>query len=155
MQIKLITLGHKSPDWIKSGFTEYQQRMPSDFKLELLELPLKNHGKLPLEQAKKLEGNLLLKELKPQDLCIAMDEHGKELRTLDLANRLNSWRDEYRNITILVGGPSGLSSECLTRANFIWSLSQLTFPHQMVKVILAEQLYRAVAILNNHPYHRE
>jgi 23S rRNA (pseudouridine1915-N3)-methyltransferase len=155
MQIKLITLGHKTPNWVKTGFQEYQQRLPAEFKLELLELPLKNHGKLPVEESKKLEGNLLLKAVKAQDFCIAMDEHGKELSTLILANKLEHWHNEYRNITILVGGPSGLSSECLKRANFIWSLSPLTFPHQLIKIIVAEQLYRAVSILNHHPYHRE
>lgn len=155
MLIRLITLGHKTPSWVKEGFNEYQQRLPHDFKLELIELPLKNHGKLPLEQTKKLESELLLKEVKSNEFCIALDEHGKELTTKSLAEKMSLWQQEYRSIAMIVGGPAGLAPECLKRANFTWSLSQLTFPHQMIKIMLAEQIYRAVTILQGHPYHRE
>ncbi len=155
MQIKLITLGHKTPSWVREGFVEYKQRLPNDFSLELIELPLKNHGKLPIDQAKKLEGELLLKEVKATDFCIALDEHGQELNTKTLAQKFTLWQQEYRCLCLLVGGPAGLSAECLTRANFTWSLSQLTFPHQMIKIMVSEQIYRASSILNNHPYHRE
>lgn len=154
MELKLITLGHKTPTWIQEGFIEYQSRINQDFSLKLIELPLKNHGKLPQDQAKKLEGELLLKEVKLQDFCITLDEHGKELTTEALAKNLELWQREYRTISLLVGGPTGLSKECFERANFKWSLSQLTFPHQMIKIIIAEQMYRAISILKNHPYHR-
>jgi 23S rRNA (pseudouridine1915-N3)-methyltransferase len=155
MRIKLISLGQKTPSWIKEGLDEYMQRIPCEFNFQLVEFPLKNHGKLPTEQAKIAEGKILLNALHPQDFCISLDEHGKELTTQVLSQKLQHWQNEAQNISILIGGPAGLSKECLEHADFIWSLSQLTFPHQMVKLIITEQVYRAISILKGHPYHRE
>ena len=155
MQIRIITIGHKTPLWVKAGFLEYQQRLSGEFQLELIELPLKNHGKLPELQAKKLEAEQLLKSVKPEDFCIALDEKGETCTTRVLAKHLEAWQLQYQTLHLLVGGPAGLSEACLLRAQFIWSLSPLTFPHHLVKIILAEQIYRGVSILKNHPYHRE
>ena len=88
------------------------------------------------------------------DLIIALDEHGKEWSTLELAKKLNTWHDEQQNASLLIGGADGLSKDCLQNASIIWSLSKLTLPHQLVRIFIAEQIYRAWSIINRHPYHR-
>ncbi len=134
------------PHWIREGFEEYQKRLLPPWKLELQELsPEKN---------KQAEGKALLSKIQPQDCCIALDPKGTALSTEKLAQKLTEWRQNHNTLCFLIGGADGLDQACLTRANSIVSLSELTFPHQLVKVIMAEQLYRAVSILNNHPYHR-
>ena len=134
------------PQWIREGFEEYQKRLAQPWKLELIELqPDKN---------KVLEGKAILAKVQTQDCCIALDPKGKEVSTETLAQKLTQWRQNHTTICFLIGGADGLDQACLERAQASLSLSQLTFPHQLVKVIMAEQLYRAVSILNHHPYHR-
>ena len=144
--LKIISIGHKMPKWIREGFEEYQKRLTQPWKLELIELsPEKN---------KALEAKSILSKINPQDCCIALDPKGHSFSTEQLAQKLSHWQQEHHTICFLIGGADGLDQSCLDRAHYIASLSALTFPHQLVKVILAEQLYRAVSILNNHPYHR-
>ncbi len=142
--MKLISIGHKMPSWIAEGFYDYQKRLAKPWNLELIELP---------SRTKKEEGRLILEKIAPQDFCIALDVKGKSLATEELAKKLESWV-EAKEICFIIGGADGLDESVLARANYTWSLSALTFPHQLVKVMLAEQLYRAVSILNGHPYHR-
>lgn len=130
------------PAWINSGFFEYARRLPKDYQLVLIETP-------PLRRTKSTNTNI------PKNtLIIALDEHGKEWTTLELARKLETWHNEQQDISLLVGGPDGLSPECLKKAQAIWSLSKLTLPHQLVKIFIAEQIYRAWSIISKHPYHR-
>ncbi|MCX7123907.1 MAG: 23S rRNA (pseudouridine(1915)-N(3))-methyltransferase RlmH [Gammaproteobacteria bacterium] len=144
--LKIIAIGHKMPKWISDGFQEYQKRLTQPWKLELIELtPEKN---------KVLEAKAILSKISRQDCCVALDPKGHGISTEQLALKLTNWQVEYPHICFLIGGADGLDQSCLDRANYIASLSALTFPHQFVKIIMAEQLYRAVSILNHHPYHR-
>ena len=153
--LKIITVGHKMPKWIEMGFTDYQKRLVKPFQLELIEIPSKSFcDDWPAAKIKAFEAELILAKVQPQDYCIALDVKGEMLSTEDLAQKIPHWQGHSPNIAFLIGGREGLDAECLARAQFKWSLSRLTFPHQMVKILLAEQLYRAVSIINHHPYHR-
>jgi len=156
MKLKIIAIGTKMPKWIVDGFHEYQKRMSKECALKLTEIAMLKRGKnKAVEQLKQKESKKLLAKVNEKDFVIALDEHGKTFSTKELSQQLNTWLNLGRNISFLIGGPDGLSKNCLNRANLIWSLSSLTFPHSFVRIILAEQLYRALSILKNHPYHRE
>ncbi|MDX1443991.1 MAG: 23S rRNA (pseudouridine(1915)-N(3))-methyltransferase RlmH [Gammaproteobacteria bacterium] len=155
MKLRLLAVGQKMPAWVEKGFAEYAGRMPPESRLELVEIPLAQRGKSkPVERAMREEGEKLLSACGERDLVIALDVRGKPWSTEQLAENLGDWQQQGRDVSLLVGGPDGLSPECLQRAERRWSLSPLTLPHPLVRIILAEQLYRAVSILKNHPYHR-
>ncbi|MDF3018864.1 MAG: hypothetical protein K0Q92_167 [Steroidobacteraceae bacterium] len=142
------------PEWVATAYDEYTRRLKSSLRVELDELPQsKNTGK-DKARAKADEEKRLL-ERAGDDYLVALDEHGKSLTTLDLAKWLSQRQQDGRNLCFLIGGPDGLGPEILKKAHLRWSLSGLTFPHAMVRVILAEALYRAHSVLHNHPYHRE
>lgn len=134
------------PAWIAEGFKDYQKRLMKPWQLDLIELPPQKN--------KMQEAALLLEKVDPQDFCVALDVQGRTLSTEALAEKLPLWQQEGRHLVFLIGGPTGMDEACFKRAQFSWSLSPLTFPHQLVKVLLAEQLYRGISILNGHPYHR-
>lgn len=143
------------PKWVEAGSEEYCKRIGPDLKLEWHELALGKRGKnADLQRAMKAESDAMLAAVSPTDSVIALDVKGKAWSTEELAAKLKQWQMSGRNTCLLIGGPDGLSSECLARAEQKWSLSTLTFPHPLVRVILAEQIYRAWSINNNHPYHR-
>jgi len=156
MKIKLIAVGSKMPDWIEKGFNNYAQRLPKDCSLELIEIAAAKRSKNQLaERWLEKEGQLILRALDPKDRVVALDVKGKNLSTLQLADNISQWQQMGSNVALLVGGPDGLSPECLSRADMRWSLSALTLPHPMVRVVLAEAIYRAWSVTVNHPYHRE
>jgi len=142
------------PEWVATAYEEYTRRLKSSLRVELEELPQsKNTGK---DKARaKADEEMRLLERAGDDYLVALDEHGKSLTTLDLAKWLSQRQQDGRNLCFLIGGPDGLGPEILKKAHLRWSLSGLTFPHAMVRVILAEALYRAHSVLHNHPYHRE
>ncbi len=143
------------PDWVESGVAEYRKRLPADFELMITEVPLAQRGKnFDLSRALAKEGEATLKAISEKDFVIALDVKGITQTTERLAENLGRLRDEGRNIAMLVGGPDGLAPDCLKAAHVRWSLSGLTFPHPIVRIILAEQIYRAWSILSGHPYHR-
>lgn len=143
------------PAWISSGFSEYARRIPKNYQLNLIEIsPLKRTKSTNIKQIIKEEGIELLAATPKNTLIIALDEHGKEWTTLELSKKLNTWHNEQQDISLLIGGPDGLATDCLQRAQTIWSLSKLTLPHQLVKIFVAEQIYRAWSIISKHPYHR-
>lgn len=143
------------PKWVALGFTEYGKRLPKNYQLNLIEItPTKRTKSTSIEQIMIKEGQMLLDNVPKNDFIVALDEHGKELSTMELTKKINTWHNEQQNISFLIGGPDGLSPECLQRATAIWSLSKLTLPHQLVKIFVAEQIYRAWTIINKHPYHR-
>ncbi len=155
MKIKLLAVGTKMPAWVTQGYDEYARRMPSEMQLQLQELGLGFRGKgADLKRAIAKEGEQMLAAIPDQDHVIALDVVGKPWSTPDLAKQCGQWRMNGRNVTLLVGGPDGLAPACLARADQRWSLSPLTLPHPLVRVLLAEQVYRAWSLLNNHPYHK-
>lgn len=143
------------PDWVSAGFNEYAKRLPKNYQLNLIEIPaLKRTESTNIKQIIIEEGVKLLAVVPKNNLIIALDEHGKEWTTMELAQKIGNWHDERQDISLLIGGPDGLANECRNKAQTIWSLSKLTLPHQVVKIFLAEQIYRAWSIINKHPYHR-
>lgn len=155
MRIRLICVGTKMPAWVISGFQEYAKRLPSDMRLELVEIPPGHRGKgADVKRAIEKESKQILAALGKDDRVVALDVQGRNWSTEQLAENLRGWQMGGQNVALLIGGPDGLSAECLALAQQRWSLSNLTFPHPLVRVILAEQIYRAWSLLNNHPYHR-
>lgn len=155
MKITLVSVGTRMPDWVDAGVAEYRKRLPRDFELLLVEVPMATRGKsVDLVRAIGKEGDACLAAAGRDDYLMALDVKGRMLSTEQLAARFGQLRDEGRNVSLLVGGPDGLAPACLARADASWSLSALTFPHPLVRIILAEQLYRAWSILAGHPYHR-
>jgi 23S rRNA (pseudouridine1915-N3)-methyltransferase len=155
MLMRLIAVGNKMPDWITTGFNEYAKRFPPNYKLSLVEItPEKRSKQSDLNRIKEAEGKKMQAQLQPGNLVIALDGRGQQWPTEKLAENLQIWHDENRSVDFLIGGPEGLAANCLAAAHLKWSLSELTLPHPLVRVIVAEQLYRAWSILQNHPYHR-
>lgn len=155
MKTTLICVGSKMPEWVEAGVAEYRKRLPRDFELVIAEIALAPRGKtMDTSRAVAKEGEACLKALGRDDYVVALDVKGLALTTEQLAARYGQLRDGGRNVALLVGGPDGLAPACLERADARWSLSALTFPHPLVRVILAEQLYRVWSILVGHPYHR-
>lgn len=155
MKIRLLTISHKPPAWLQSGFEEYAKRLPATCALELIEIAAeKRTSNTDIKRLMHREGEKMLAAIKPNHCIIALDVQGKSWSTEALAKNLLSWQQEGRNIDMLIGGADGLSPECLEKAELKWSLSTLTFPHLLVRVIIAEQIYRAWSITQQHPYHR-
>lgn len=155
MKIELMAIGTKMPRWVEQGFTEYQRRLPKDCELVLTELPMTTRSKTGnTELWKEKDSQTLLKAIPAQSLVIALDERGKNYTSEQLADKLQNWRESTQHLSLLIGGPDGLSEQCKARAQALWSLSSLTLPHPLVRIIVAEQLYRAWTLLNDHPYHR-
>ncbi|MGE5626002.1 MAG: 23S rRNA (pseudouridine(1915)-N(3))-methyltransferase RlmH [Bacillota bacterium] len=155
MRIHLIAAGTRMPAWVEDGFQDYAGRLPPECKLLLKEIPLgASRAGGDARKAVQEEGERMLAALPEGAAVTVLDVKGKALDTETLAKRLNGWLQEGRDQALLVGGPDGLAPECLAKAGFKWSLSPLTLPHGLVRVVVAEQLYRAWSILKNHPYHR-
>lgn len=155
MKIHLITIGQHLPEWINIGYTEYAKRLPPECSLELIELPaIKRAKNYPVAQIKEEEGERLLAAVPKNCYLLALDERGTLWDTMTLSQQLSGWQQQGQHMALLVGGADGLSDSCKQAAKKLWSLSPLTLPHGMVRIIVAEQLYRAWSILQNHPYHR-
>ncbi len=156
MNIHLISIGNRMPRWVQEGYAEYAKRLPAECCLQLTELPLGRRGKsVDLARALRDEGERMLKTLPRDSLVVALEVEGRAWSTEQLATKLDEWMGGGRDVTLLIGGPDGLAESCRQRADLLWSLSPLTLPHPLVRVVVAEQLYRAWSILRNHPYHRE
>ncbi|MFT6915692.1 MAG: 23S rRNA (pseudouridine1915-N3)-methyltransferase [Motiliproteus sp.] len=155
MKIRLICVGTKMPGWVGAGYQEYAKRLPAEISLELRELALGHRGKgSDLRRAISSEGDAMLAAIPKGDRVIALDVLGKAISTEQLSQQLADWQMEGDNLSLLVGGPDGLDPRCLALADRSWSLSKLTLPHPLVRVLLSEQLYRAWTILQGHPYHK-
>lgn len=155
MRITLLAVGTKMPGWVSEGVEEYSKRLPREWQVQWVEIALAKRGR-DTNTAKlcEAEGVQLLKAIPAGDQVVALDVQGKRLSTEQLADRLSQWQMSAQNYSIVIGGPDGLSPAVLERADMRWSLSDLTLPHPLVRVLLAEQLYRAWTITVNHPYHR-
>ena len=155
MRIHLISVGHRVPGWVAQGYAEYAKRLPPECTLQLTEIPAGRRGKgRSAQRAVADEGGRMLKAIPARSRVVALDMAGQAWSTEQLARRLAVWMAGGSDLALLVGGPDGLDRACLQRAGERWSLSPLTFPHPLVRVILAEQLYRAWSLLQGHPYHR-
>lgn len=155
MQIDLICLGKNRPTWVNTGFNEYAKRLPAYCTLTLKEIPLRKRTKnADLIRLQQQEGEQMLAAIAPHAHVIALDERGTHWNTIQLTEQLSHWISTYSKVALLIGGPEGLATACSQRAQQHWSLSHLTLPHPLVRIIVAEQLYRAWSLLNNHPYHR-
>ena len=143
------------PGWVTEGYEEYAKRLPRECELKLREIAPGQRGKnADIARAIEEEGKKIQSSIPPGDYVVALDLSGREWSTPQLAETLSRWLGGGRNVSLLVGGPDGLAPGCLARADERWRLSALTLPHPLVRIVLAEQLYRAWSILQNHPYHR-
>ena len=155
MRIHLLAVGTRKPAWVVDAYREYAKRLPRECALQLVEIPLRKRRKsLTSAQAAEEEGQQLLASLPKDCTVVALGVRGSSWSTEERAVRLQDWLGSGRDVALLVGGPDGLSAACLKRADLKWSLSALTYPHSLVRVVLAEQLYRAWTINSGHPYHR-
>ena len=155
MKINILAVGTKMSNWIDAGCNEYLKRFPKSWELQIKEIVQKPHNsKHSVENIKIRESDVIMQNVKHGTYLVALDENGAEMNSITLAKKIEIWQMEGHNLTVIIGGPNGLSKELLQKCDFIWSLSQLTFPHPLARLILLEQLYRAWTITNKHPYHR-
>lgn len=143
------------PAWVQDAVAEYRKRMLGELDFTLLEIPMARRGKNSnIDQCIQKESDALLAAIPAGDYVVALDVLGKSFSTDDLAQKVLHFRQQGQNLSLLIGGPDGLSAACLARAAERWSLSMLTFPHPLVRVVITEQFYRAISIIKGHPYHR-
>lgn len=155
MKLSIITVGSKMPSWVTEGYEEYAKRLPRDLKPTMIELPLAVRSKNSnIDKIKQQEGEQILAAIPKGATPIMLDVKGKSLSTEVLANKMSQWQMDGRDACLVIGGPDGLSQAALAAASEKWSLSGLTLPHPLVRVVLIEQLYRAWTINQNHPYHK-
>ena len=155
MKLYVIAVGTRMPQWVETAWSDYAKRLPSDCALELKEVKPepRTQGKT-VEQMKMAEAKRIEIAIPPHAFRVILDEHGKDISTTQLAHHLEQWKNTGQDIALIIGGPDGLDSELKKTAKLTLRLSSLTLPHPMVRILLAEQLYRAWSITVNHPYHR-
>ena len=155
MKITLIAIGTNMPDWVDTGYESYANRLRQEVKLELIEIESKNRNKnIPIAKILEEEADKIQHVIPKGAYVIGLDVLGNAISTEKMAENLKSWLQMGRNIAILIGGPEGFAPEINALCDTTISLSKLTFPHPLVRIILSEQIYRAWSILHNHPYHR-
>ena len=155
-RLSIVAVGKRMPDWIQTGFAEYKKRLSQDVTLELIEVAPAHRSRSTITQRlRQQEAQSILDALPAHTHVIALDETGKRQKTMQLAARMQDWIDQGINTSLIIGGADGLDESVLAAAHERWSLSDYTLPHALVRVVLAEQIYRAWTILKNHPYHRE
>lgn len=156
LNIQIVAIGTRMPSWIEAGVNEYLKRIPRGVNLRIIELSSGDRGKGgSAASARETEAKLILDKIAGVDRVVALDERGSGFSTKKLAAVLEDLQMQSMSLAFVIGGADGLSSQVLDRANMTWSLSDMTFPHALVRVILVEQVYRALMINANHPYHRE
>jgi 23S rRNA (pseudouridine1915-N3)-methyltransferase len=156
MNVQIIAVGNKMPSWVVEGTNEYLRRFPVEFSVSFCEIAPHKRGKtVNLNKIKEIEGDKCIAAIAKGNRVIALEVLGKTWDTPKLAEQINHWKMDGRNVSLLIGGPEGLSSKCRDVADQLWSLSPLTLPHPLVRVIVSEALYRAWSVTQNHPYHRE
>lgn len=154
MKFLVVAVGHRMPVWVDAAFAEYAGRMPREARIELVALKPAARGGA-VKRVLDAEGERILAALPASCVRVALDERGTPVNTAELAQRIARWQQGGRDVAFIIGGADGLAHSVKQAANYVWSLSPLTLPHGLARVVLAEQLYRAVSILHNHPYHRE
>ena len=155
MHIRLIAVGDRQPSWVDSAFSDYSGRLPKHWRFRLESIPTTPRKNSSGDSARLAEGRKILDILKPADFVVLLDERGTALSSRDLSSRLNDWQTAGRNLSFIIGGPDGVSTDCSERADYAISLSKMTLPHGLARVMFAEQLYRAWSLTQGHPYHRD
>lgn len=155
MRIRVIAIGSRMPAWVREAVDDYLKRFAAALRVSIIEIEAGNRSGGNVRRAIEIEGERLLAAVRKDEYVVALDERGTEMTTKQLATWLGGHMREGSDVALLIGGPDGFAPEVLARANYKWALSKLTFPHALVRVVLAEQLYRAHSLLTNHPYHRE
>lgn len=156
MRLRILAVGTRMPGWVDAGVEDYARRLRAHWRFELLELPVaRRDGSQSAARAVAAEGARVLAALRPAERAIALDERGLAMTTRELAARLAAGEREGDDLALLIGGPDGHAPEVRSRCVESWSLSRLTLPHGLARIMLAEQLYRAQSLLLNHPYHRD
>lgn len=155
MRIHVMAVGQRMPSWVQDAVSEYSKRMPPHCRFEFREIAAGHRGKnADVDRILQAEGQALLKAIPKDCRVIALDRTGQQFDTPALAGHLRDWMRDGRDTALLIGGPEGLAADVLQKCDATWSLSSLTFAHPLVRVLLAEQLYRAWTIIDNHPYHK-
>lgn len=155
MRIHFLAVGQRVPDWVGQGYDEFARRLPPECRLSLTEIPAARRSKgAEVARLREAEGERLLAALPRGAYAVALDVRGAAWSTEQLAARLADWMQAGRDVALLAGGPDGLAPACLQRADAVWSLSTLTLPHALVRIVVAEQIYRAWTVYKGHPYHR-
>ena len=158
MKLRILSIGHKMPNWVQQGFEEYLKRIQPMISVEMVELPPAKRSKTPspaeIDKYKAIEATTILNAKHPKERLWLLEVKGKMLSTEHFSDKLSVAMQDGADIALVIGGADGVSPEILQAADFKWSLSELTLPHPLVRIIVIEQLYRAMSIINNHPYHR-
>jgi len=156
MHIRLLAVGDRQPAWVDSAFETYARRLPRQwrFALEVVGTAARRKNQAA-DAAVADEGDRVLARIRPQEQVVVLDERGAEYSSTELAAALADWQADGRDLAFLIGGPDGVSAACMARADSCWSLSRLTLPHGLARVLFAEQIYRAWSLTTGHPYHRE
>jgi len=156
MHVRLVAVGDRQPSWVSSAFDDYVSRLPRHwrFALDTIATAKRNKGE-SRDAAMDVEAAKILARTRPADYVVALDERGRQSTSTQLAGKLEAWQTAGADLVFVIGGPDGLASDVLERANYRWSLSQLTLPHGLARILFAEQLYRAWSLSAGHPYHRE
>lgn len=156
MHVRLIAVGDRQPGWVDEACKEYQGRLPRNWNFRLDAIGTAARSKSAgADVAKTAEGRKLLENLRSSEYVVLLDERGVSLSSRELGARLSDWQSAGRDLCFLIGGPDGVSGEIRDRADFTWSLSRMTLPHGLARVMFAEQLYRAWTLTQGHPYHRD
>lgn len=155
MKLYIVAIGDKLPAWADTACAEYVKRMPREARVEVVAVKPEKRTRQPAEQVRAAEASRLLERCPKGALLVALDEHGRQVTTQELADLFAGWMSSGRDVAMLMGGADGLSAEILARADIKLALSRLTLPHALARVLLSEQLYRAASLLAGHPYHRD
>ena len=154
MRLTIVAVGLRQPEWADCAVRDYLGRFPKDFTVQLKEVKAEPRNGQPSAKLMAQEAQRIRKAIPAGDIVVALDEHGKDLTTVDFANKINAWKNEGAGVSFVIGGADGLDAELKRGARLMIRLSSMTLPHAFARVLLAEQIYRAWSILNNHPYHR-
>jgi 23S rRNA (pseudouridine1915-N3)-methyltransferase len=156
VRLCIAAVGQRLPAWVDQAWKEYSRRFPPSLSLDLKQIRMPRRARnVDVVAARNKEGDDLLAAVPSGALIVTLDEKGKQWSTRELAGRFEVWLQEGRDVAFLIGGPDGLSQTCKARADFCWALGRATFPHALIRVMVAEQLYRAWTVTQNHPYHRD
>ena len=155
MHIRLIAVGDRQPPWVDDAFATYATRLPPQWKFRVDTIATAKRTKsTDARRAIESEGDAILGKLDADEQLVLLDEKGKQVTSKQLAQRLSAWQGDGRDLCFVIGGPDGVSDRCRKRADFTWSLSDLTLPHGLARILFVEQLYRAWSLTSGHPYHR-
>ncbi len=155
MHIRLIAVGDRQPSWVDDAFEAYTARFPREWKFRLDCIPTARRSRKNSSlAARDAEGEHILNKVGAGEQLVLLDERGRQLSSKSLADRLSAWQNDGRDLCFVIGGPDGVPEPVREHSNFTWSLSELTLPHGLARVVLAEQLYRAWSLMSGHPYHR-